>query len=435
MYAIMNIQFLIIYYHAKNINSNIDIIIGGFDTSHLPNHNFILTKVHSFDSLSWCVSRAKIKPKWQNTYSLVSDSRIPFLIFVGFYITVFLAYFQSIYENWSYDSYSLMLKVLQLCIGNTTNLYAKAAGTRLILIFEFCGSMLFYIYVTSLYIIIIHKSIRHDQIQTQVELIEGGFQLAGDQHALDMILKANAVGIEAILHALFFSFLVNYILSLQFPQSMIKQYRICPNIDDCLALVSYDVRLAVAASYKHSMSRQTISNRVVYCFKEPNHIYVQQISMIMKDTHPLLKDINRMIQKASEGGLIGKWEYDISTRYQWETDHIKGTRKLSFEHIFLAIVVYISFVCFATGAFISEVIIYHFSKRPNACRFWTIASTLIDGDRYFCLDKPLSIYDNSVVNEYPQNRRALVLNPVSQKIIYNGNIFTRGFYNIKFRNI
>lgn len=168
---------------------------------------------------------------------------------------------------------------------------------------------------------------------------------------------------------------------------MIDEYRICPNVDDCLLDLPLDNRLAVATPRNTAMNNINIPNWKIYCFSNTEHIYDYPLSLFMQHEHPLLSRINRIVQMSMEGGLFTKWNLDcrnnINRSYNYY--HANGSITLTLEHIFTGLVLYAVFVSFAIGAFIAEHIVHPIARRRNCARIWKWFDMLIDGDRHFLL--------------------------------------------------
>lgn len=173
---------------------NIDIIIGGLPPNYLSvGNNFIQSKSYDSDSLSWCIQTSKFAPKWKHILGLFPDVSVPICIWMAFLFSSFLAYIQSMYECWTYDSYAMSLKVLQLAIGNPAKLDAKTTGTRFIVTCELWGSFLLYTFLCCLYISTIHKVKKEYQIHTYQELLNDNFEMAGDKFSSNTAIEFNMV--------------------------------------------------------------------------------------------------------------------------------------------------------------------------------------------------------------------------------------------------
>lgn len=173
----------------------------------------------------------------------------------------------------------------------------------------------------------------------------------------------------------------------QFPARMIDGYRVCTNIDDCLLDLPLNNRLAVATPLKHATNNRFVPNRKIYCFSEAEHIYSYPVPIFMHPDHPLLPQVNRIIQKSLEGGLFVKWNRDGGSDINRSSanDHPNGPIVLSLEHIFTGVALSATFGLFAIGAFIAELIVHPIARRRNCARIWKWIDILIDGDRHFLL--------------------------------------------------
>lgn len=180
-------------------------IIGGHFFVHVsPLANFVSTNAYDQDSFTWCIPHAEKIPKWQNIIKIVKDVELLALCGVLFPFVVILSYFQGAYEHWRYDVCTMSLKVFQLLIGNVTILKVKLVTTRSIVIIELWASMLFFITVSSYAMICMHRSHEYYQVRNRMELATEKYQLAGDQHTLDLLWESKMVGIPTRIYDLIF---------------------------------------------------------------------------------------------------------------------------------------------------------------------------------------------------------------------------------------
>lgn len=138
------------------------------------------TTVYDYDSLTWCIQHALVRPKWQNIFTIMHEIDVVYWGFAAYYLLVILFYFQTMYENVTYDAYTCMLKVLQILVYMPPHVRLEQTSTRILVLLPIWGLLIFYLHVISFYILIMHKSIPLYQIHTQAELIENHFQLSGD---------------------------------------------------------------------------------------------------------------------------------------------------------------------------------------------------------------------------------------------------------------
>lgn len=143
--------------------------------------------------MTWCISRSKLIPKWQNIFALVSDPIVIYLGAIAISTSAILSYIQGAFEEWKYDYCTMFAKVMQILVSTTAKLNIKTVGTRFILVFQLWGSMLAFITVVTFTTVIVQRSIYSYQIHTVRELIDKDFQLAGDANAWYYLNKQQPV--------------------------------------------------------------------------------------------------------------------------------------------------------------------------------------------------------------------------------------------------
>lgn len=166
---------------------NIDIFAGGYSIGRPPIDGLISTAAFDSDSLTWCIRNAGIRPKWQNVFAILKDIEVLYVGFFMFYTLVLVIYIQSQYERWNYDSYTVMLKILQYLVNISPSVRMRKTATRIAMFLPMWGFILLFATVVSFYIVILHRSIGLYQIHTEIELIEENFRLAGDMRTLNML--------------------------------------------------------------------------------------------------------------------------------------------------------------------------------------------------------------------------------------------------------
>lgn len=181
----------IAYSNESNaFSTNIDLIID--DNRIRSNESLNILSAYAYDSLTFCIKRAGIRPKWQNVFALCQSIDPLIVGFICYYCVVITLYFQIPFQNnWNYDSYCMMLKALQsiLCQSPRIRIDRFRAANMVLM----WGSFLLYSVVISFYVIFIHRAILLYQVHTLNELIAHDFQLAGDVHTLEQLKKFKMV--------------------------------------------------------------------------------------------------------------------------------------------------------------------------------------------------------------------------------------------------
>lgn len=189
----MKVRFSQTKKHAKPI----DIFIGGLAVTDANNTTTTVstTTSYDYDSYTWCVTAASIRPKWQNIFALCKSINVVYIAFTFFYIMVYLIFVEGFFQRWPYDSYTMMLSTLRFVINTSQRDIFTSWSTRMIILVPMWGMVLFYNIVVAFYILIIHQDIGTYQISTQSELVEQRYQLAGDARTLEVIKGMEMVSV------------------------------------------------------------------------------------------------------------------------------------------------------------------------------------------------------------------------------------------------
>lgn len=160
------------------------------DAIHRPpirSRSLVPTTSIDYDTITWCVRRAQPVPKWQNIFFIFKNIYICLFCVILYYTVVITAYFVVGIENMTYDSYTIMLKVLQSLFNTPIQFNVKKSSVRFLFMFHLWGCMFAYLIVISFYVVFINLSIDGHQLTTKLELIQQGFRVAGGQYALKLI--------------------------------------------------------------------------------------------------------------------------------------------------------------------------------------------------------------------------------------------------------
>lgn len=346
-----------------------DIFLGGYTyLQSSSNEHLLPVGVYAHDALTWCVRHAQPQPKWANIFHVVRDrTSIPIGI-ITFFLVALCFYFLACINHLDYDIYTVMLKCLLAIIYAAPDWNMPKTLTRIAIMFGLWTGILSYTIFIHFYIIFINRSIDGYQIGTQSELIDDHFELAGADSSLEIIKNSGSTRTTI-------------------PSEMIDKFRLCPQVDDCLAELAVNDRLAVAVSRMHAMNNRRISQHMVYCFDGREKIIDYPISLMIASDHPMLKQTQLLTQRALEGGLLGKWLADSSPMEQTRREQNTNdeSRKQTIEHIMPAIMTYCLFLTLAIVAFIAEHSIFVCVSGGAEGRFWQWADMLIDGKRHFLL--------------------------------------------------
>lgn len=315
---------------------------------------------YAYDSLTWCVRHAGVQPAWKNVFTMFNDMRIIIAAVIVFCLYAIHCYLHAPLDNLAHDIYRVIINILAVI----TNQSAQVNPTRIIGRMSMTGAYMFgllvYTFTVSYYVMFIHMSILNHQISTRAELIIDRFQLAGSTHALTHIRD-------------------------EFPPAMIERYRVCPNLDDCLAQLVADDRLAVAISRQHARNSRRVPKQKIYCFDRREQIMDYPVSAWLPADDPWIERFNERFRWALEGGLLAKWRSDSQTPQQIKHSTAKGPEVLTMEHLFTAAVLYITFFVLSIFILSLEHLINYHMRKPSPSRFWRWADMMIDGKRHFLM--------------------------------------------------
>lgn len=188
--------------------------------------------------------------------------------------------------------------------------------------------------------------------------------------------------------------LVNYRFAslLQIPHEQIRNFKICPDLNECLTDTIRNNRLAVAAPRKHVLHSPLQFDRYLYCFAENESIQRYSTAFfvtasLMAEHRELFEQINRYIQLTLEGGLLLQWTSEAQMQQKTQTLVAVETVQMTFDRIFLPLFLYVTLSVMAIFAFGLELAVSAKCKQRNAHRFWRIVSRAIDGKRHYLLLK------------------------------------------------
>lgn len=103
------------------------------------------------------------------------------------------------------------------------------------------------------------------------------------------------------------------IIFFQYPQKLLDSFLVCDDIDDCLKHLTLDANddLAVGVSRRHAMCSSLFTNHDFFCFDRGQNIANYTISLAIRNDIELISNINKVIRRVLEGGLVVKWQREI----------------------------------------------------------------------------------------------------------------------------
>lgn len=100
---------------------------------------------------------------------------------------------------------------------------------------------------------------------------------------------------------------------LQLAQVVRNRYTLCIMTDDCLEQLHRHDDLAVSSAREHALHSPLISKVEISCFPKTENVYSYSVTMLTQRQFHLLSNINSIIRRVMEFGLIQKWDKDGDT--------------------------------------------------------------------------------------------------------------------------
>lgn len=186
-------------------------------------------------------------------------------------------------------------------------------------------------------------------------------------------------------------------------------------------------KMAVAVSRNHA--RAVMPNDHIYCFNKQENILNYVNVFLIRRNHLFYAQINELVRRASEAGLISKWAKD----YYQQKVKIKKDSKVTAIHLehFLGIFIICgSILSLAVLIAIIEPIVYNKARDKNGHYLWKKISEIIDGQRHTLLiEKHNSVPESQIFNNlnhfrfmvnrkvYRKRRKTLIISKFKHKMI------------------
>lgn len=143
--------------------------------------------------------------------------------------------------------------------------------------------------------------------------------------------------------------------------------------------------LAVAVSRHHANNCPLISRDKIFCFDRTQNIGSFSVFMLMRTNFEFNANINQIIRRAIEAGLLEKWHADSKITYKYHKGN-DGVKPLSIEHVGVGwFVILIGSIWSFLFALIEKFIRKKTLAGGNC--FWLLAEKVFDGDRHYFLNE------------------------------------------------
>lgn len=173
-----------------------DLYIGGWSIGARasPSVHVQSLRPYDFDSMAWCVQRAKKMPTWQNITTILKDRECLIAFLFVFYSISLCAYIFAYFENLKFfDGHMVLIKVLQVVLNAPVHYFPRQLKSRFLFYIGILCAMIMYMHFISFYMVVIKLSIDKYQIQSRDDLIRYNYQLAGDQQATGALNRVKMV--------------------------------------------------------------------------------------------------------------------------------------------------------------------------------------------------------------------------------------------------
>lgn len=151
--------------------------------------------------------------------------------------------------------------------------------------------------------------------------------------------------------------------------------------------LQWNDKLAIATFREMSHSRNQIGNvdsqKTICCFEYPQIIYEYPLKMLIRTDFPFQNELNKFIEKATEGGLIVKWLKNYRSFGKEKSQYQYTTFKI--ESFPIALGIYIFMITLALITVIMEKLVHGKVRTPNSKPIWRYIEMAIDPYRYFLL--------------------------------------------------
>ncbi|XP_031639661.1 uncharacterized protein LOC116351666 [Contarinia nasturtii] len=205
------------------------------------------------------------------------------------------------------------------------------------------------------------------QIQTIQEIIDGQFNLIGDQFTMWKVMEQNKI----------------------YPRESLTKFKIVEHPSEYFGQLELNDRIAVAASFEDSRSKPRDfrfgPKMSIHCFDFDNIIYEHSLKMLTRKGFPHLNDLNDFLQRASESGLIDKWlkAYRLVREEKSKVEYVT----VKAEILLVALVIYSCMNLMAFLIIFVERKTFQKARSANAAPFWRYLEIVIDPYRYLFLQK------------------------------------------------
>lgn len=334
-----------------------DIALGSLALSEEGGEKFDFTTTYHIESLTWCVPHAKSQPSIEKlTNTLKTETWV--VLVVAYLLYSILVWGLSKLEKEGFKVYKRLPNVMQttlsIILGMAVRTLPKTTIVRMFLFLWIFNCLVMDIYYTTF------------MISTLT-----GSSYAGQINTLDQILK-NKLKLYLMPNTIQYFNGSNWQM-----QTILKEWKNCTHIHDCLAKVAFQRDSAVCIP---RLYMEYVYNRYVDANKQPLLYYFKEsvvsypITMYMTKGYPLKQRINDLVSRIISAGLITTWEQKVFD-YKWknasllaeESSEEPENKWLTIHHLEAVLFSLAIGHSFALLVFIAEIIVY--KRKKNRIEF------------------------------------------------------------------
>lgn len=165
----------------------------------------------------------------------------------------------------------------------------------------------------------------------------------------------------------------------------LKRFEITSEINYYLHQLEWNSELAVATSLERVRNLQLDKELKLYCFNNANNIYEYSLKILMKKGFPLVDELNRFIQYASDGGLIVKWlKRNRFSAVAQKPSKYKFSESSSNSMLFNGMI-FCGVSALSVLVCAIEILVHRNVQAKKHSKFWLHCQMCIDPYRYFLL--------------------------------------------------
>lgn len=156
---------------------------------------FIASEPYMQDDVTWCVSRAKPTPRWQNILYIPKDTLTYTSGGIMYIITIFGAYIFTTFEERPVDFFRCAILSVLTLTGQSSTFNPKRMCLRYLSVYFTFVSFWLVQFFGAFLLTYLSSVLYESQISTINEIRYRGFQLAGNPSVLEYLGEKNMVNL------------------------------------------------------------------------------------------------------------------------------------------------------------------------------------------------------------------------------------------------